>query len=343
MSRFHPFILIDLPYRVINNQSLEATILIPNNLYDRSRHKEKRPVMVRFHGGGFILGQRNYEPWFSRWCLDLAYANGAIIVSPDYRLLPESNGADILSDIDHFWQWIQRDLVDIAEERRWGVIPDLSRVLCCGESSGGCLAVYSALGLSSILCRDSMSRVNARGKEAKPITIKAVISISSPLDPNVPELRIPRPRKFMGTKAPPPRQAEGLIRNYIKNMRPGSIRTGQNPTLDMWELLLCILQQCYLPRLIKGNGDKDMFGLLMGLLKKEEKSADAGIPTWVIHGTEDTLIPHICSTKFAERLRELAPVRLDLQPGDHMFEVDMSIDEKWIAEGRESFLERYWP
>ncbi|KAL5358472.1 Alpha/Beta hydrolase protein [Aspergillus floccosus] len=345
MSRFDQFVLIDLPYRVINDHSLEATVLIPNNLYDRSPHKEC-PVMVRFHGGGFIVGHRNYEPWFAQWFLDVAYAHGAIIISPDYRLLPESNGADIMSDMEHFWQWIRRDLSDIAEEQHWGVVPDLSRVLCCGESSGGCLAVYSALGLSSILSGDPMLRANARTGEVETITIKAMISISAPLDPNVPELKIPRPRKFMGTKAPPPRQAEALIRKYIKNMRPGAIRTGQDPTIDMWELLLCILQQCYLPRLFKGNGGKDMYGMLMEMLKKEEGKADAMIPTWIIHGTEDTLIPHVCSTGFVQRLKEnspTTPVRVDLQPGDHLFDVEMTMNEGWIAEGRKLFLEKYWP
>jgi pimeloyl-ACP methyl ester carboxylesterase len=368
MSRFDPFALIDLPYRVINNHSLDATVLIPKNTCGNPLDKKECPVMVRFHGGGFIVGHRNYEPWFAQWFLDLAYAHGAIIISPDYRLLPESNGADILSDLEHFWQWIQKDLLDIAEKQRWGVVPDLSRVLCCGESSGGCLAVYSALGLPSILSQNSVQRNNAQKGEAETITIKAVIPISAPLDPNVPELKIPRPRKFMGTKAPPPRQAEALIRKYIKNMRPGAIRTGQDPTLDMWELLLCILQQCYLPRLFKGNGDKDMFGMLIAMLEKtEDKTANAMIPTWIIHGTQDTLvfpfplpiwlhvinvkvqrvqIPHVCSTSFVQRLKEVAPttpVRIDLQPGDHLFDVEMTMDERWIAEGRKLFLEKYWP
>jgi hypothetical protein len=31
--------------------------------------------------------------------------HSAIIVSPDYRMLPEANGLDIMKDLSDFWEW----------------------------------------------------------------------------------------------------------------------------------------------------------------------------------------------------------------------------------------------
>ena len=111
MSRFAPFKRIDLPYRIINGVPLLATILIPAQISTSPRSDDKKsPVMVRWHGGGFVVGHRMYEQWFAQWLLDLALDHDAIIITADYRLLPESNGSDILSDVAHFWRWLQKDL-----------------------------------------------------------------------------------------------------------------------------------------------------------------------------------------------------------------------------------------
>lgn len=257
--------------------------------------------MVHFHGGGFILGHRRYEPWFAQWFLDLAQAQDAIIIRPDYRLLPESTMADILSDVDHFWRWVQRDLLRIAEEQSWGVLPDLSRILCCGESSGGCLAVYSGLELSSILSDRAVPDREAAISGYADVAIQAVISTYAPLDLDVPELRIPRPRTIMGMRPPPPRRAEVLIRSYLQSLQQsGDIRTWQEPTPEMWELFLCMIQQCYFSRLLKekdGSGSKEMFNMVKRMvvktteqLKKAEGGVTGIVPVWIIHGRDDTLV-----------------------------------------------------
>jgi len=91
-----------------------------------------------------------YEPRFARWLLELELRNDAIVISPDYRLVPEATGADVLNDVRSFWRWLQADLPGLAEARRW-TRPDLVRILCCGESSGGLLSVYCALQLPTLL------------------------------------------------------------------------------------------------------------------------------------------------------------------------------------------------
>lgn len=60
----------------------------------------------------------------------------AIIVSPDYRLLPESKGVDILEDLDDFWNWVQTDLPGVIAARSTGLEVDLERIVVTGDSAG---------------------------------------------------------------------------------------------------------------------------------------------------------------------------------------------------------------
>jgi pimeloyl-ACP methyl ester carboxylesterase len=296
MSRFAPFTRLDLPYRVIHGVPLETTILVPLSICNSPRANDKKhPVMVRWHGGGFVVGHRMYEPWFAHWLLDLAEDQGAIIVSPDYRLLPESTGRDILSDVAHFWRWLQKDLSQHMERKNLPR-PDISNVLCCGESSGGFISVYCALHLDSMLRQDDTvhrhepDAKNEDAAEVQQVQIRAVISISAPLDATAPEYKVPRPRIFMGRSPPPPRQALANIRGYIKRICPGSIRPGCEPTSDMWELLLCIAQQAYLPRLFGAGGPAEGVSTLEGLMETLDRGDRTMAPVWVVHGTNDTMV-----------------------------------------------------
>ncbi|KAL4977325.1 Alpha/Beta hydrolase protein [Aspergillus desertorum] len=344
MSRFSPFTRIDLPYRIINSIPLEATVLVPKSiLHSSGRHDKKHPVMVRWHGGGFVVGHRMYEPWFAQWLLDLALDHEAIIVTPDYRLLPESNGSDILSDVAHFWEWMQ-SLPQCMEQRALPR-PDINNVLCCGESSGGFISVYCALRSDTMLPLQGrvLETAGAKGVEEQ-VRIRAVISISAPLDATAPEYKVPRPRIFMGRSPPPPREALRNIRAYINAIPRGAIRTGCEPTSDMWELLLCIAQQAFLPRLfgIRAGEGKPAIEGIMDML---DNSGHIMVPVWIVHGTNDTMCPPICSTGFAARLREVQPrlpVHLSLCPGEHLFDVNTGMDADWVQEGTH-FLDNHWP
>ncbi|KAL2817758.1 alpha/beta-hydrolase [Aspergillus cavernicola] len=345
MSRFSPFTRIDLTYRIIHGTPLEASILIPATTPSAPRHHDKKhPVIVRWHGGGFVVGHRMYEPWFAQWLLDLAIDHEAIIITPDYRLLPESNGSSILSDVAHFWRWMQTDLLQYIEHHALPQ-PDISNILCCGESSGGFISVYCALHLNTMLLP---SPPRSSGQQVR---IQAVISISAPLDATAPEYKVPRPRVFMGRSPPPPRQALAKIRAYIKGMPPGSIRTGCEPTSEMWDLLLCIAQQAFLPRLF-GMGAEANAGAEGGLRSTSTLEGLMEIiqdrkmvPVWIVHGINDTMCPSVCSSGFAHRLREIqpdVPVHLSLCPGEHLFDVNADRDAEWVREGAR-FLNNHWP
>jgi carboxylesterase type B len=64
-NKFKPFNRVDLTFRTINEHPLEATILIPKSL--QLEASAKHPVLVHWHGGGFIVGHRMHEEWFALW------------------------------------------------------------------------------------------------------------------------------------------------------------------------------------------------------------------------------------------------------------------------------------
>lgn len=63
--------------------------------------------------------------------------HGAVIVSPNYRLLPEARGLDILEDMRAFWAWMDAGSAQRYLDGMDGSIKlDASRTLLVGESAG---------------------------------------------------------------------------------------------------------------------------------------------------------------------------------------------------------------
>jgi acetyl esterase/lipase len=65
ISKFDSFDRLDLAFASVNGHKLEATILTPEKLQEKA--SGIYPVLVYWHGGGFIVGHRMYEPWWSNW------------------------------------------------------------------------------------------------------------------------------------------------------------------------------------------------------------------------------------------------------------------------------------
>lgn len=115
-------------YKTIAQHSLVVDILVPKDL-----KTGPRPIIVRFHGGFLVrfltqtpfqrlaipsphvdvltknlakvTGSSMFLGIWPPWLLDYAAAQSAITVSPNYRKLPESNGTDLVEDLDAFWSW----------------------------------------------------------------------------------------------------------------------------------------------------------------------------------------------------------------------------------------------
>ncbi len=94
---------------------------------------EPLPVLMYFHGGGWVIGDIESSDGL---CRTLANAAGCIVVSVDYRLAPEHPFPAAAEDAYHATLWIAANASDFGG--------DPLRIAVCGDSAGGNLATVVA-------------------------------------------------------------------------------------------------------------------------------------------------------------------------------------------------------
>ncbi|KDB50712.1 hypothetical protein X805_36990 [Sphaerotilus natans subsp. natans DSM 6575] len=92
------------------------------------------PVLVWFHGGGFIRGSRQARANVGWW----GARQGFVTVLPDYRLAPESRWPSGPQDVAAVWAWLQ------AQAEALGGDPEA--IVLAGESAGAAHVAAATLG-----------------------------------------------------------------------------------------------------------------------------------------------------------------------------------------------------
>jgi acetyl esterase len=92
------------------------------------------PVVVFAHGGGFVFCDLNSH---DELCRAMTNGIGAVVVSVDYRLAPESPWPAAAEDV--------YAVVDWATQQAGALGADAGRLLVAGDSAGGNLAAVAAL------------------------------------------------------------------------------------------------------------------------------------------------------------------------------------------------------
>ena len=98
----------------------------------KGREQEILPVIVNIHGGGLVLGNKEYNRFY---CARLS-EQGFLVYSLEYRLVPDCTIFDQLSDLSLAMEAVRERL-----SRDQG---DVEHVYAVADSGGACLLTYFA-------------------------------------------------------------------------------------------------------------------------------------------------------------------------------------------------------
>lgn len=111
---------------------------LPLRLYQKSA-EAVAPVVMFFHGGGFVLGSIESHDTL---CRRLAFESGLTVVSVDYRLAPEHVFPAAFDDCYRATEFVVGNAVELRV--------DGNRVVVAGDSAGGGLAAAVSMKAGEI-------------------------------------------------------------------------------------------------------------------------------------------------------------------------------------------------
>ena len=119
----------DLSYGPLERNTLDLW-RVPH----RPGHTGRAPVVVFFHGGGFVGGDKKSVP---AWLVDLCLAEGISVVSANYRHSTQAAFPAPMLDGARAIQFLRLRAVEL------GIDP--ARIAACGNSAGGGIALWVGL------------------------------------------------------------------------------------------------------------------------------------------------------------------------------------------------------
>ncbi|KAF3050933.1 hypothetical protein E8E11_008701 [Didymella keratinophila] len=303
-TRFDSFNIYRTSYKKVNGQGIDVGILIPKNL-----KPGKHPILVKFHGGGLVTGDCIYAPWFAAYFIPFTHRANAIVVSPNYRLVPEHTGAEILEDLRDFWTWLRDGgLKQYLASQNVDRELDFDRVLASGDSAGGYMALMSGL-------------TQPKGE------IKAVLAQYPMTD----SLRRDASEMLIDQPAPP----ASLVDEHMKTVKEGIVVSSCVPPARME---LSYVLSAY-GRYLEFFGKAKMMWPLY--LIEEKKWLP---PTWIHHGDADTAVSIEDSKAFVAKCETAGlEVKLEILEGEeHGFDTQAREDDlPWLRDGLR-WVEEQW-
>ena len=249
----------------------------------RPADQTKRPVLVWIHGGALISGHRQRV---SDVIKRVAREDGFVLVSLDYRLAPEMQLPEIIEDIEDAFTWIHEEGPELFHA-------DTSCVIVTGPSAGGYLTLTVGF------------RVRPRPT--------ALVSFwgygdligdwySTPSLHKQHQIEIDQAEAFSQVNGPPisdSRERKGNGWQFYQYCR----KTGTWPQqVSGWDPLT----------------QAEKFHPYMAI-----KNVDAKYPpTLMVHGIEDTDVPHQQSVMMANELKKLGITHrlISIEGGEHGLE-----------------------
>lgn len=266
-----------------------------------------------------------FQEFWPQWLSDLALRHSAVIISPNYRFLPQATGMDVYEDIEDFWAWVKSGAVhELLAAHGLPTEADLERILVAGESAGGFLSVNSALAHAS--------------------EVRAALATYPSLDPASADFSQARTDLLPSGQHFP----ESMIDDYLASLPDKPISSAVSP--NYLPLMLAAIEHGRLGEwYARGSEGSPQQRLLYPIRRLEEPGVQipAGGMT-IIQGCQDSVVPAHHSEPFVARAREVFrgqpggdKVSLIFQDGEHGFDGEMPYDEPWLKEALQTAVEAW--
>ncbi|OAL49987.1 alpha/beta-hydrolase [Pyrenochaeta sp. DS3sAY3a] len=308
-TRFSSFDVYSTPYKHVGTHAITAGILIPKTL----KHGTKHPLFVKFHGGGLITGDALYPDWFANFLVDFLHRTNSIAVLPNYRLVPEHSGDDILEDVRDLWRWVDDELPAYLKTIDSALEIDFDKVLINGDSAGGWPALHSAF----LLPQEK---------------VKALL-LEYPMLRRLPDAERP---VQLGNAAPP----LAFLDDYLANLDKEFVISKATPP-DREDL--CNVLAVHYDRWEERFGTGKHLHPSKALAKAKHFP-----PTLILHGAQDGDVSLPECREFVEKVEEVLGnevkknVRLIVVDGGHGFDCELVEEETpWLKEELK-WLQKVW-
>jgi acetyl esterase/lipase len=129
-------------WKIVGGVQIALDIYLPNTVDGRDN-----PILLFIHGGGWIASNKTD---YSRPLFQEFLALGFVVVSIDYRLLPETPLSGQLEDIRDIETWLRHKLSSEIAETAFLVSAD--NIVVAGGSAGAHLALLTVRQLSFGYC-----------------------------------------------------------------------------------------------------------------------------------------------------------------------------------------------
>ncbi|PVH74399.1 alpha/beta-hydrolase [Cadophora sp. DSE1049] len=253
-------------YKEIDGQSIDADVY-----YDGEGTSASRPVALYFHGGNFVSGSKEL---LGKLHIQKLLEFGFVVVSANYRLCPTISLAEgPVSDALDAYQWVRERLPTVLKEQT-GVSLDVKKIVVFGHSCGATLALLTA------------------GQSEPPLAILDIFGMKYLQDPAF--------HTASENRGPP---IDDAFVNQIfqqvpapSTAAPPMAATGpdlKNPRIA-W--MFSAVKKGALIESIVADGNYETVDPAFLFSKGKFP------PTYFIHGTADTLVPHKLSQKAHDEL-----------------------------------------
>lgn len=109
---------------------------IPLRLFDARADRAAGPVVVFFHGGGFVIGDLDTHAGF---CAEMSRQLDLPVVAVDYRLAPEHPFPAATDDCEAAVRWVAGSPAELSL--------NVDGLVLSGDSAGGALTIVTAMAL----------------------------------------------------------------------------------------------------------------------------------------------------------------------------------------------------